>query len=841
MKKLENKTKIATIALILVLTISAILVALPVATAQATKITYAFIGAVPNPVGVNQMVLLHVGITDMLGNAAYGWEDLTVTIEKPDGTTETLTDIKTDSTGGTGRVYTPTMVGTYTFQTHFPEQVNPVNSFNAPAGVVMLASTSEKLALVVQEEPTVYYPGHSLPTEYWTRPIDAQVREWSTIAGSWLYVPRNKFTPYNDGPETAHILWVEPLTIGGLVGGALGTPDLEELGYHGFECGDAYEGKWGGRVRSWGAAGPIIIAGRLYYRDGAHALPRVYNCVDIHTGETLWTKTFLDNRSISFGQLFYWDSMNFHGTFAYLWVTIGSTWHAFDASTGEWMFTIENVPSGTTRWNSKGEIYRLTVDLNNGWMAMWNLTASCINQGASGYGIASWGNSVHLKTFDAAANTTEAQSAWSWNKTISTSLTGRVGEIFFDDRIISVSASTTEVSSWGLSLKSGQEGQLLFDNTWDAPAKWAAGNVSIAVVTYSPQGEDGVFVVYARELRQYYGFSMNTGEYLWGPTEPEHYLNTFVGTECTIAYGKFISSGVSGITSCYDATTGAFLWEYHAVDPYQEILWANSWWTKPMFVTDEKIYLAHMEHSSIDPKPRGAPFICLDMETGEEIWRADGLFRQTYWGSNAIIGDSIIATMDTYDQRVYAIGKGPTATTVTASPKVSMHGSSVLIEGTVTDISPGTEDYALTARFPNGVPAVSDASMSDWMIYVYKQFPKPADAIGVPVTLEAIDPNDNYVNIGMTTSDAQGNYGFTWEPEVEGHYMIMATFYGSDGYYGSTTTTYLTVDPAPSPSTPIEPEESVAPLITTEVAIVLAVAVVAVIGVVGYLVIKKRK
>ena len=90
MKKLQLKTKISTIALILVLTISAILVALPAATAQATKMTYAYIGTVPNPVGVNQQVLLHIGITDMLGNAAYGWEDLTVTIEGPDGTTETL-------------------------------------------------------------------------------------------------------------------------------------------------------------------------------------------------------------------------------------------------------------------------------------------------------------------------------------------------------------------------------------------------------------------------------------------------------------------------------------------------------------------------------------------------------------------------------------------------------------------------------------------------------------------------------------------------------------------------------------------------------------------------------
>ncbi len=86
-----------------------------------------------------------------------------------------------------------------------------------------------------------------------------------------------------------------------------------------------------------------------------------------------------------------------------------------------------------------------------------------------------------------------------------------------------------------------------------------------------------------------------------------------------------------------------------------------------------------------------------------------------------------------------------------------------------------------------------------------------------------------------------GNYGFTFTPAVEGQYMIMATFEGFGGYYGSTDTSYLAVGPAPSAAVPIEPETpAAAPFITTELAIILAV-VVAVIGIVGYLVIKKRK
>ena len=72
------------------------------------------------------------------------------------------------------------------------------------------------------------------------------------------------------------------------------------------------------------------------------------------------------------------------------------------------------------------------------------------------------------------------------------------------------------------------------------------------------------------------------------------------------------------------------------------------------------------------PIPRGAPFVCLNAETGDVVWRVNGMFRQTRLGWTVpVIGDSIIATMDTYDQRIYAVGKGPSATTVMASPKVS--------------------------------------------------------------------------------------------------------------------------------------------------------------------------
>jgi len=193
MKKLYCKIKVSTIALILVLAVSAMFVALPSVTGQGAgeKMTYAYLGAVPNPVGVNQQVLLHVGITQELQTVAMGWEGLSVTIERPDGEIDTLENIRTDSTGGTGKAYTPDKVGTYYLKTHFPEQVTTQDkragsmfTGYVPVGTVMLASESEVLELVVQEDSIPYYPGQPKPNEYWTRPIDAQLRDWSPIAGS---------------------------------------------------------------------------------------------------------------------------------------------------------------------------------------------------------------------------------------------------------------------------------------------------------------------------------------------------------------------------------------------------------------------------------------------------------------------------------------------------------------------------------------------------------------------------------------------------------------------------------------------------------------------------------
>jgi hypothetical protein len=196
--------------------------------------------------------------------------------------------------------------------------------------------------------------------------------------------------------------------------------------------------------------------------------------------------------------------------------------------------------------------------------------------------------------------------------------------------------------------------------------------------------------------------------------------------------------------------------------------------------------------------------------------------------------------MDTYDQRVYAIGKGPSDTCVSASPKVSVYGSSVLVEGMVADISPGTDSFGLQKRFPNGVPVVSDESMSDWMLYVYKQFERPSNATGVEVVISVLDPNNNFYEVGRATSDASGFFHSSFTPEVPGEYTIYASFAGSKAYYGSSAESAINVEEAPEATPP--PTPTPAPMTDTYVLGIGAGAIIAIVavGLVIILMLRKR-
>jgi hypothetical protein len=114
----------------------------------------------------------------------------------------------------------------------------------------------------------------------------------------------------------------------------------------------------------------------------------------------------------------------------------------------------------------------------------------------------------------------------------------------------------------------------------------------------------------------------------------------------------------------------------------------------------------------------------------------------------------------------------------------------------------------------------------------YMDQAKP-DAKGVPVSLDTIDPNGNYYHIGDVTSDINGKYGIKFTPEVPGTYKIIATFAGSRSYGGSSATTYLSIDEAPTITAAPTPEAatSVADqlILPATIGIIIAIAVATVV------------
>jgi outer membrane protein assembly factor BamB len=777
MTNLKNKATTIAISVFMIIAMAISLVALPNANAQTARKTYPFINATPNPVGVGQSVLLHIGISQQTPGTYYSWTGYSVTITSPSGHTSTIDGLKSDATGGTGTNFTPDEEGIYELQFHFPEQ--------DMQGQTYAASDSEVLSLVVQAEPVPYWPGIPLPTEFWTRPINAQFFEWASLGGNWLrpagsytMPPIPKLHKYNeDTPETAHILWTKQYDQGGLTGGALG--DVQ------YEMGDAYVGKF---------LGSVIIDGVLYYNQfqsqGGSAVEQPVVAVDLKTGEELWVRNW-DNARLAFGQVYFFDSFNYHGAFAYLWTTSGTTWDAYDAFSGRWLYRLENVPSGYNLYGPKGEIIRYTVSLNAGTISMWNSSKAVNPQTSGSVGDGSW---------DAIGNTYDATQGIQWTADISEDLSGSVAAYSLDKVFGSTSAgifgsSADTITSWAISTKEDSKGKVIFNTSWEIPSETQG---STTWVWTDAAFDDDVFIISCKENRKYYGFSLSTGNLLWETVSEDwselSFYDKWYGP--AYGYGNFYSGRQSGVVTCYDIQNGQIKWQYNVTDKYAEILWSSNFPIEYHFLADGKICLSYGEHSPIDPTGRGAPMVMLDAETGEEIWKLSWF--NNWWGGHVIIGDSIMAGLNAYDGRIYSIGKGPSSTTISAPETISVEGDSVIVEGTVTDISPGTEEYALTARFPHGVPAVSDENMTDWMQYVYMQYPRPADVMGVEVTISVLDPNGNSYEVGTATSDASGSYCCEFTPPVPGLYTVYATFSGSEAYWPSTAQTYMKVNEAPA-------------------------------------------
>jgi len=895
----KRKTVAIAIAIFLMFSMAASMVLVPTSNAHtpAWQIpTFAYIQVAPDPVGVGQTVHVFMWLNVPFSGAAatndYRFHNYKLTITTPKDETSSQTfDYISDPTSSQVVILTPDEVGTYSFNFTFPGQDydeyghDPTSAFVNDTYLGSSASTTLTVQQEELPEPIASYP---LPTEYWTRPIYGENNVWWTISSNWLGQGAPRYAGVDKpgarqqsypgdavGPQTAHIMWTKPLQSGGVVGGN----NFVRQGNTYFE-GSAYNQRF---------ANPIVLNGKIYYTEplsfsGApnsgfgNAGPfGPTDCVDLRTGEVIWSRT--DVPPLSFGYIYDVEDPNQHGVYPAILFTTDFA-RAFDADTGTPLFNVTRVPSGSAVLGPQGEHLRYVIAnagtaANPDWrLGEWNSSKLWgyvyppnIAPTLTGMVPTSTGTAVDASISDQ----NDPNCRYDWNVSISFANGMPVpppnpfnpnptpftvfGE-YYNDKLLCYNGSLPNVFNAvtmnpytyfaiNLNASRGNIGDVLWWNTVNPPS----GNVSINVGDSDPTV--GVFVEGYRETMQWVGYSMTTGDKLWGPTPSQspwdYYGNTGVSiAQGTAAYGNLYSSGFGGILYCYDLTDGSLLWTYGNGGKGNSTNsgFYTAYGDYPTFIAaigDGIVYLITTEHTSTAPIYKGSLARAVNATDGTEIWTLSD-YTSTLAGPftsppSYAIADGFATFFNGYDNQIYSVGRGPSATTVTASPKVSVEGDTVLVEGAVIDMAAGTMQNEQAARFPNGVPAVSDDNMTEWMGYVYQQKPRPTDVTGVEVVVSVLDPNTNCYEVGRATSDENGMFRVVFTPLVSGEYSVYASFEGSQGYWPSQAVTSINVEQAPAATaepTPM-PQAPVGTYFT-----ISTVAIIVAIVIVGVLLLRKR-
>lgn len=841
---MNEKNKFSTIALILLLTLSATITLAP---ARAIDIpTFLFVTASPNPVGVGQDV--YVGMTFSKPTPTGGgytgdlYEDVTLEVTDPDGNKKTHGPFLASTAAGVTFNFTPDKVGNFTIQAFYPGQVltgtnpnNPTLSSNNRQliGSQMLPTNSNIINLRVTEDPIVpIYQSPPLPTEYWTRPIYATNWYWGELGSNWFgvsgsggYDASGNVLPSGTAPNSAHVVWTKATQFGGQPGSPIESDS--STAYSSVSLIQTY-------------FKPIcILNGILYYNvyDGSPNSNLLgWRAIDVHTGEVLWDKPAGESgaETISWGQIVNYNNYQEFGSNAFLYSSPGSggtfasaaNWMGiYDAYTGNFLANVTNTISTSRIIDNRSDLQGAVVGyyVSGGHLCMYNYT-----------------NLITTGTFIRASGTINGSDPrmTMWKTELPTT--------FNDDNIsLSISAVTPEVIlmrqvpqavTWqgmtmGYHYVAGYDAET-GEKLW--------GPINQTLPPYEDTSvlcaRDGYYIMHNKDRDQAWCYSLETGQMLWGPVQLEGGGDSAVWRDGEIAYGKVYIFDLGGYVNAIDLETGKSAWIFYAGDAGYDTPFESY----PIFgynahsIADGKLFLS--EGIMYTPPLHPAYRLAINCTDGNLVWKI------LQYSSTCIgpIGDGYLISWNSFDNQIYSFGKGPTTTSVSASPKVSEYGSSILIEGTVMDKSGGTTQDIITTRFPYGLPAVSEDSMEAWMEYAYQQQVKPTNATGVEVTLAIMDGNGNYRTIGATVSDADGFYSYNWTPDIEGKYTVYATFAGSESYYASHAVSAFAVDPASATPTPLPtPIPSIADQYFLPAIAGLFVAIIICIAMVGLVLVKK--
>ena len=796
----------------------------PGVTPDYTVRTEAHLSFRPNPVGIGQPVLVNAWISPPLHVSRY-FSNFTFVITKPDGTKEVIVKKSYRGDASTWFEFTPDRTGKWTIEFIFPGGFFPAGNYtiypgafvgpgvtNFRTSVYYEPSSDGPYELVVQEQPVASWPISPLPSEYWTRPIHPEEREWWQISG-WYpptgivgkddkYWPAKtnkyaqsiyRYVPYVQGPGSAHIVWRRMGTIGGIVGGPLG------------------EISW----TSEGGGPSIVYQGRCYQsltKVVGGSPTSVWQCYDLRTGEVIWERTGVTKLPTFIA---YWNEpqATVPGGEAYIgrlrvelmYVGEGRL-ISYDPLNGATALNMSISPLSTgTFYANYDKPYFLTVQDRGAtaapkryWLVNWTLNATHV---AAGY--------LYKYSLLVVSNV-----SWPFSS---------LGVVDFETgiavNVVSITNPGTGTAMDAYIMAADlKTGALLWNITANVPFNvWPSETIADHGKVAIRFGDGHI-----------YCWDLRTGKFLWKSEITSWPWGTFGAYGISSYGGKIIVGQYDGIAA-YDWDTGKVVWlyQYKAPYPYETPYQDNyPFFSGSPLIADGKVYMANSEHTPSQPITRGWKLHCVDAETGKGIWSLTGT------GTVMAVAEGYLIFSNSYDGYMYVIGKGPSATTVEAPLTSVPLGSSVVIRGTVMDVSPGTQESSVRLRFPNGVPAVADECMGEWMDYVYMQLPRPSEVKGVWVTFDVIGPDGKWTHIGGTHTDASGMFSISWTPPSEGLYTIVITFPGSESYWPSCAETSVLVTAAsPAPAAPT----------TTDITIIAAVAIAIIIGIANLAIILRKK
>jgi hypothetical protein len=694
---------------------------------------------------------------------------------------------------------------------------NQVVSF--PKSCYYTPSETAEQTLVVQEEIVAsWIDPIPTPVDYWTRPVSPEHRDWVPFLGNYpstgivgdstdpnwpadtnIYKSNYDFTPYVQAPDTSHVVWKKQGAISGLIGGSQGQISLTR----------------GGGTPS------IIYSGRCYQSvtkvfDGV--TQSVWQCYDLRTGEIYWEKTGITqvpttisyqayataNTAAAAGK----EAANLGGLNVALMYVGSGRIIKYDPWSGAVTMNVSTSP--LTSATQYGDMLFLSIQNignttnPNYRLINWTLSQS-VGPGPS-YTVTYKVNVLSNVTFPwSSLGTAVDYEAGIAATTTAVNDATAIGA-YYGTRIQAVSIVT---------------GQLLWDKTVE-------DTMYSSSCTTADHGKVAVLMMSG----SYNAYDLSTGNLAWKSERMDYPWSApgFGAYAVQSAYGLLYREAYDGIYA-FDWSDGSIAWHYVApANPYETPYTDENGTTVYSFdagatIADGKIYSYTTEHTPSQPITRGWGLHCIDAYTGKGIWNITGYM------TPGAMADGYLTASCGYDGYTYVFGKGQSATTVLAPQLAITSGTSAIISGTVLDMSPAQE----------GTPCVSKESMTEWMEYLHMQHSIPTNVVGVPVSIDAVDPNGNAVHIGDAVSDMSGTFSYTWTPTMSGDYTITASFMGDDSYGSSWAETHATVAQAPA-STPTASAVSFDTINSNVTTTIVGgvVAIIIAIAIVGLLVLKKK-